>query len=69
MKWLRWLFRRGKRGTLLLNMAPGDSTKAMIVYQDWLVVLSERGEIWMINRSGFASPGETADVVAYKVRS
>jgi hypothetical protein len=49
-KWLRWLFRRGERSTLLLNMAPGDEVIAMTPWQGYLVIATRGGgELWLVS--------------------
>ncbi len=65
-KWLRWLFRRGQRGALLLNMEPGDSVVQMTQYREWLVVASKYGEMYFITGDRLASPYETQDAVIFK---
>lgn len=47
--WLRWLFRRGERGSLLLNMHPADHIVSMMVYRQYLVVCSRMGEVYFID--------------------
>jgi hypothetical protein len=47
--WLRWIFRRGVRGSLLLNMRPGDYAVSMIQYRQYLCVLSREGELYLID--------------------
>jgi hypothetical protein len=49
-RWVRWLFRRGTRGSLLLNMVPGDRIVSMTVYREYLAILSERGELYLLDR-------------------
>lgn len=66
--WPRWLFRRGKRGVLLLNMRPGDRIVSMTTYRDWLVAVSEQGELYMITDNVFADPADTAGVVVHRDR-
>lgn len=55
-KWLQWIFRRGKRGTLLLNMRPGDEVVAMTQYRQWLAVMSRGGELYLISTDEFDNP-------------
>jgi hypothetical protein len=56
IQWARWLFRRGVRSSLLLNMGPGDEVVAMIPYRQWLCISTRRGEIYMIGVDAFGSP-------------
>ena len=48
-KWWHWLFRRGARGSLLLNMAPGDHIVSMVEHRNYLVVVSAYGELYYID--------------------
>lgn len=68
-KWLAWLFRRGTRGTLLLNMQPGDGIAAMTSHRGWLIVASRYGEIYMISTDKFASPyvDDVQDAIVHSV--
>jgi len=47
--WLRWLFRRGERNSLLLNMRPGDCIVAMIQFRQYLAIASREGELYLID--------------------
>lgn len=55
-KWLRWLFRRGTRSTLWLNMEPGDEIACMTPWRGWLAVLSRRGELYLVAADPFDRP-------------
>jgi hypothetical protein len=47
--WFRWLFRRGVRGSLLLNMAPGDEIVSMTQYRQYLTISTRYGELYFID--------------------
>lgn len=66
MKWLKWLFRRGERGVLVLNMRPGDCVVSMIQYQGWLAVVSKYGEVYLITQDRFANPAEVPDLTVHQ---
>lgn len=65
-KWLRWLFRRGGRSVLLLNMAPGDHVVAMTPYRDLLAVATAGGEIYLISKSRFLDCWELPDMTVFR---
>ena len=48
-KWLRWLFRRGERSSLVLNMHPADSVVSMTPYREYLVIATRLGELYFID--------------------
>ena len=48
-EWLRWLFRRGKKSSLLLCMKPGDSIVSIVVYRQYLCIGTAFGEIYMLD--------------------
>jgi hypothetical protein len=47
--WLRWLFRRGTRSSLVLSMRPGDSIVSMLVYRQYLCISTAFGELYMLD--------------------
>lgn len=47
--WLRWLFRRGVRSSIVLNMGPHDHVIGMVVYRQYLVVTTAGGEMYMLD--------------------
>ena len=49
VRWFLWLFRCGVKGSLLLNMAPGDQIVAMIQYRQYLCVTTRMGELYFID--------------------
>lgn len=48
-QWLCWFFRHGRRGTLLLNMRPGDEVVSMIQHREWLAIATKRGELYLLD--------------------
>lgn len=54
--WLRWLFRRGSRGTMLLIMEPGDEIAGMTPWRGWLAVVSRRGKLYLVAADNFDRP-------------
>lgn len=64
--WLKWLFRRGERGVLVLNMRPGDRVQSMVTYRDWLAVVSEQGEVYLITGDRFADASEVPDLTVHQ---
>lgn len=66
VSWFRRLFRRGERGVLLLNMETGDRIVSMVTYRDWLAVVSERGEVYLINADRFVTPADVPDLTVWR---
>ena len=54
--WLRWIFRRGARSSLLLNMSPGDEVVSMIQYKSWLAIMTRGGELYLVSTDEFNHP-------------
>jgi hypothetical protein len=67
-QWLRWLFRRGQRSTLVLNMHPADQTVAMTTYRDWLVVLTRAGEVFMITADRWPTADTVPQAIVQRMR-
>lgn len=65
-KWFQWIFRRGERGVLVLNMRPGDEVACMTTYKGWLAVVSKYGEVYLINNDRFVDPSEVPDMSVWK---
>ena len=67
-RWFRWLFRRGVRGVLLLNMRPGDEVVSMVAYRDKLAVITRGGEVWIICEDRFCDPWDLPDMTVHRVK-
>lgn len=47
--WISWLFRRGKRSSLVLNISPADSVIGMMQYRQYLCITTKLGELYMLD--------------------
>ncbi len=49
LKWWRWVFRRGVRSSIVLNMRPHDHIIGMVVYRQYLVMTTAGGEMYFLD--------------------